>query len=368
MSTVTIAASELHALLAATIPFASRDDTLPTICAVRIEAGNGVATATATDRYSLGHARKKADGELPPVLLPVGQAERLATEVKGRQGEQLVELRFAPSHLGDAITVHLGDMDWRITQAPGADHYPDLTPILDPSGYESVGIDGVVRLAPRLLARVYDAVGALDSEPARLYFRGDDKPLRAEVGDWFAALLMPVRHRQYSDEHEAPAPIVPYALPDAPATLPEPGPALSVRDFTYPKTVREATAGRMARYMAAAVHKAATRVYDQPWPALPPPDQRTDEHRGLARAHADMRANVVHTYGVAHLLRAFAAAAPTAADKAARDLWLAWDDGDGLDEWAYQWLVEYGVDPVHPLPRHGWPGALRTAEELTSDD
>lgn len=54
----------------------------------------------------------------------------------------------------------------------------------------------------------------------------------------------------------------------------------------------------------------------------------------------------VKEWGVIYLLREAEERAGMAfADRLARDLWEAWNDGSGLGEFLYEWLTEYGIDP-----------------------
>lgn len=60
----------------------------------------------------------------------------------------------------------------------------------------------------------------------------------------------------------------------------------------------------------------------------------------------------VNTYGVAYLLAVLHRVAPEAADRAARELAAAWECGDSLGEWVWQWRKEIGDE--QPLTLHGF--------------
>lgn len=62
----------------------------------------------------------------------------------------------------------------------------------------------------------------------------------------------------------------------------------------------------------------------------------------------------VHDYGLAYLLAALHRIDPEVADSAAAALADAWDDGDGLGEWVYQWRQELAAG--RPLTLPGIPG------------
>ncbi|MFD4444895.1 hypothetical protein ACFWPK_34480, partial [Nocardia sp. NPDC058519] len=57
-------------------------------------------------------------------------------------------------------------------------------------------------------------------------------------------------------------------------------------------------------------------------------------------------------YGTAYLLAVLHRVDPVAADRAARYLAGAWDAGDSLGEWIYQWREEIGAG--QPLTLHGF--------------
>jgi hypothetical protein len=63
--TVTIPAADLVRIINDVLPFAARDDSLPMITAVYLETADGKLTATATDRYTMGHSRADCAGSLP---------------------------------------------------------------------------------------------------------------------------------------------------------------------------------------------------------------------------------------------------------------------------------------------------------------
>lgn len=101
-------------------------------------------------------------------------------------------------------------------------------------------------------------------------------------------------------------------------------------DFApYPRTEDEATADRLARNFAVLGHANHRRVFEV---------EDANERR-------DAIATVVHLYGFVHLLREFAAVDKDRADAAAKELWSAWDAGDSLGEFLWEWLEDYGIDP-----------------------
>lgn len=69
----------------------------------------------------------------------------------------------------------------------------------------------------------------------------------------------------------------------------------------------------------------------------------------------------VNGYGTAYLLAVLQRVNPEAADQAARDLAAAWQYGDGLGEWLFQWRKE--LSEGQPLTLHGFADVYLPAEE-----
>jgi hypothetical protein len=56
---------------------------------------------------------------------------------------------------------------------------------------------------------------------------------------------------------------------------------------------------------------------------------------------------LVNQYGVAFLLRELAEVDKDRADRAAKQLWDDWEDGQSVAEGLWQWVGEYGIDQNH---------------------
>ncbi len=96
-------------------------------------------------------------------------------------------------------------------------------------------------------------------------------------------------------------------------------------------------------------------------------DQRREARRAIASHIADSELarkvesefawaaaeSTTGTYGVIYLLAVLHRINPEAADRAARDLASAWEAGDSLGEWEYQWREELGHG--NPLSLRGFP-------------
>ena len=87
-----------------------------------------------------------------------------------------------------------------------------------------------------------------------------------------------------------------------------------------------------------------------------------------------------HAYAAGSVLRAFHERHPEQANAAALEIWRDLEAGDGLSEWAYEWLQNAGVDPDAAVAAvdeaalvdraAGMGGAIRTAAtgEYPDDD
>ncbi len=188
---VTISSADLTAALQATVPFVA-DDTLPTLNAVRIDAADRTFTATATDRYTVAHARKRAVGDLPPTLIPRVSALRIIDFLREQPGSDLITVSVegpgvafeAAADVHRAATIELG-------------FFPDaaLAETVAAAGTrETSSLTGPIGLNPKLLARITDVVARVCPEDMlRLYFTGPEQAVRVEVSDWLLILVMPVR-------------------------------------------------------------------------------------------------------------------------------------------------------------------------------
>lgn len=198
--------SSLATILCATLPFASQDYGLPALTSVRIEAGEKVITATTTDRYTIGHARREASGTLPPFLVDAGIAKTLLDALRW-----VIDDR---GHGNDPVNIDVTDgLDRRIsfnfrgigisaTEVPEAGAFPHLSTIVSGTATQDAAtLDGLAALSFHTIHRLHAAMEFIDgltdwdSPPARWYFDGPTKPVRVEVGDWFLAVLMLVNVR-----------------------------------------------------------------------------------------------------------------------------------------------------------------------------
>lgn len=213
--TVTISAADLTAALQAVLPFVD-DDTLPTLNAVRIEAGDRTFTATATDRSTLAHARKRAVGTLPPMLLPQAVVAGILGFLRDQAGSDLITITAAEGGVafeGPSETHPATTIDGAIFPEAGLSKA-----VADAGTRGTSALTGPVGLDPKRLTRIAEVAAAACPEDAlRLYFTGPEKQVRVEVSDWLLFLLMPVRpgrfHQGNGHHRVVDIPNVRYGLP-----------------------------------------------------------------------------------------------------------------------------------------------------------
>jgi hypothetical protein len=102
----------------------------------------------------------------------------------------------------------------------------------------------------------------------------------------------------------------------------------------YPRTAAQATAEQMARYHTGS----GLHLHHEWWSSS---GRSGDEQEKRVRELQLLA--LLADYGIVHLLRAFAAVDQQAADFAARQLWEAYEAGDSVGEWLYEWGREYGI-------------------------
>lgn len=215
MTTVTITAGNLRRALRAAALFADNDEYgVPDLAAIHIEAGSGVLTATATDRYVLGHARTDADGALDVhgAGIQVRHAQMVIDMLDDIPGLAAVELT-AP--LGGPLRVKGVNVAVEVPTCyiPGTSKYRELFQKLDdayPAGTSQMLI------APSLLKAIAGLEDIYPTSAGRWTFTDPLKPVRVEVGAHFVALLMPVKQNDQVAAAQWPVPV---GIPD-PAAIP----------------------------------------------------------------------------------------------------------------------------------------------------
>lgn len=195
---VTTTIGRLARALRAAIPFAGRDATLPAIELVHLHCGGGTLTATATNRYILGHARIPATGALGhPRYLHRSDARALRKDLNRRiahrqDSAELVTL----TENGDHLTVGYGDTTITYTTPPGAGQAPHLARILTALvTNDTVGVLQPIGLNAHVIKPVLKVARLERQKPMRWLMTEPGQPSRVEIGDWFVAAVMPAKLR-----------------------------------------------------------------------------------------------------------------------------------------------------------------------------
>lgn len=337
---LTMYAADLRDLLQALVVCTSTTSDYPTLTAIRLTTEAGHLVGVATDQYVLGRAHKPATGTIPePALLSAVGARRMIAELGEVEPGELVSLSTTRQRTGMQTSRGFTGEKWPTLFG----EYPaQIVTLLDPAGYEQMGLDGMVAFSPRQLARVHAATEHAGEHIARLYFRGPTDPLRVEVGTWLVMLVMPIKA---GPRHQIPtSPAIPFAIPAAPADLP--CTAAERTEIGWPRTAAEATPARLARHYAADVSHLHRRMFDEPFPSgLPKWDDQSPVERRISSAYRDVSDLLVHSYAVSLMIRRFAEAAPEAAAAACVELYGDLDYGDSLGEIVWEWLKGDDVDP-----------------------
>lgn len=185
-----VTASDLHSALAAVLPHADTDASLPALNGVHLAVTDGVLQLRATDRYTLGTCTVPSATELPDELaytLPLADAKRWVALLKAE--------RDAPVTLtveSDKITLETYSGSASAT-APYGD-FPNIAPLLanfTPADTAEVTLNG------EYLARFAIAARALNPQDktrrVTLTLGGPTKSAKITVGERFVGLIMPIR-------------------------------------------------------------------------------------------------------------------------------------------------------------------------------
>lgn len=203
--TVTITTGGLAQALGAVIPFASRDETLPAVGAVQLHCLGDTLTATATDRYVIGHARQDATGTFDgPRFLHWRDAQALRKAISRHIAfvESAADLVTITVEDG-ATNFAFGRTRLAVTEPNGVKSAPDLGPIMAklPTN-DGVSLQQPIGLSRRVLRPLLKAAKWDPYNPMRWLPEDPGKPIRVEIGDWFVAAVMPVKLR--GDEGNVP--------------------------------------------------------------------------------------------------------------------------------------------------------------------
>jgi hypothetical protein len=213
----TVPGMRLARIIQDVLPFAADGqgvDDLSQLRGVLLEAQGGTLTATATDRYSLAHSRGECEGSLPGrLLIRRSEARLLAETFRSSRAPVAIYVtdagpvkvvRFAGKSIGD-VTPDGEDPD-SYGYGPEVGELVDVTvrtmrepfPTYDTlfnDGEKPSGVSQAIGVNPKLLTRCSAAVDGRDvTSEMRVYTYGDpNRQIRVEVGDDFAAVIMPIK-------------------------------------------------------------------------------------------------------------------------------------------------------------------------------
>lgn len=205
---VSVTAKHLARTLRIAIAFADPDGFGGTE-SVYLEAGNGLLTATATDRHILGHVRQTATGDWGGTGAIIGYdwADLLVEALDILPDNDPVELSLG--HGGKRLRLahpKLVVLVPNSSRAPGSPkQWVDYRALFAKVTDAQPGLSVPVSLDPALIARFADvrellpALWGLSATPVRWTFVGEHAPVRIEIGDSFTGLIMPIRLRPQDD-------------------------------------------------------------------------------------------------------------------------------------------------------------------------
>lgn len=201
--TITIAATaaDVAAVLAGTIPFAAElGYGIPGLEAVQLTAGENLLVGCATNRYTIGYARKPAVAKQPArFLLGVSQARAVRDTLAGlmqerETGEFLVEIEITGQPSKRSIGFDFKPYTMAFDEVSGSDNFPNLARILNEQVQPGATPGpGPVGLNPAAIKPFLKVAKWAKNHPLRWSFGNEMKPARVELDDWFVGLIMPVR-------------------------------------------------------------------------------------------------------------------------------------------------------------------------------
>jgi hypothetical protein len=199
--TVTVTAAGLCRIIGDALPFACKDPYLPTIHGVCLEAAGGILSATATDRYALGHSRTDCGGDLVGQLVISLADARLIAKLfrpakRNTAGPDVTitaadgTARFAYSDDGSlGLVAELG-----IGVRSVSNDFINYTSLLNRPGDDAEPADGkAYGFRPDLLARFARVYRGSADTPMRVFPGSATKITWVEIGEQFIGGIMPAR-------------------------------------------------------------------------------------------------------------------------------------------------------------------------------
>lgn len=190
ITSIKFKAAELRRLLSNAALFACKDDTLPVLCTIHFEWDKGQLLVVATNRYIVSWEE----------AYPVEAKGREAFNVAVKDAKQIIALlpTGRNSHPWQEVTVEF-DPEAKQARFTFDDNLMTVStdtgssfPRWRTESFINDARDGIT-FNPAYLALFAKVDGGPKNTPVRLSFQAGGKPSRAEIGEHFSALIMPIR-------------------------------------------------------------------------------------------------------------------------------------------------------------------------------
>jgi len=199
MTTITLTARELTALVAPVIPHASKDITLPLLCSVFVRSSGPWVTALATDRYRMAFQRVRpaeAPGEDFAAVIPLGVLARIRSTFKAdRVTDPIITLTVDDETL---VVTTAGALDGMVGASfefrlhSKASAWPKVDRLIHEALTADAPAATQMHVNPNLLADF--RIGQSRYQAMRATPTGDDtKPWLLRIGEDFIGLIVPIR-------------------------------------------------------------------------------------------------------------------------------------------------------------------------------
>jgi hypothetical protein len=189
---LTVASCDLRRILRDTLPFTGYDSPLDVVC---LEAVGGVLTATATDRFTLGHARTACRGEFGRRIVISRADAAVIKRMLPRSSPYTAAEQTTLVDDGSALSLRIavgsrGQVGLRFTTSQVT--FPDYVKVLakvtdDPAGQPFA-------LNPRFVSR-FAKIADRGGIPLRFFVHNSLSRIFVEAGPDFIGAIMPVRRR-----------------------------------------------------------------------------------------------------------------------------------------------------------------------------
>lgn len=197
-ATVVLTAREFAELVDPVLPHASKDVTLPTLCAIRVQSHGRHVSAIASDRYRIGWKRV-LPAEVPEAgfdaVIPTRVVARLRKDFQERRGVIAPTLRLTVE--SSTLTVEAADYLLGMSSAtlrfdlPDTGMYPPLHKLVFDAAVLAPSVSSRQSINPRLIAAF--EVGQMPNVPMTVSIPAGNKPWFVTVGEDFVGAVVPTR-------------------------------------------------------------------------------------------------------------------------------------------------------------------------------